>query len=185
MSYLDNLGSIAVDFMQTDSDGMVADGMLIINKPYKFRCNYYPPFPLLIVGNQKSIAIYDYDMHQLSTFHAKDNLLNFLLAVNLELDDHIKVLDVLNSQNDDNEITFFLTSSKYDQKGDIVFDIDTKDVKKITIYEQNKIISLDFDKVHHIKNINDQLFKIKNPDVFGPPTRLNKDKIQTLYTILN
>jgi outer membrane lipoprotein-sorting protein len=76
-SYISSIKSIAVEFIQEDSTGRLAEGMLIIDKPYKFRCNYYEPFPIVIVGNKNYVSVYDYEMGHLSRIKANENIFNF------------------------------------------------------------------------------------------------------------
>ena len=76
--YIRDIQSIAVDFTQEDSHGNKASGKLLINKPFKFRCNYYSPFPLLIIGNKNYVSVYDYEMENISRIDTKDNVFNFL-----------------------------------------------------------------------------------------------------------
>ena len=56
--YIRDIQSIAVDFTQEDSHENKASGKLLINKPFKFRCNYYAPFPLVIIGNKNYVSVY-------------------------------------------------------------------------------------------------------------------------------
>ena len=76
--YIRGIQSIAVDFTQEDSHGNKAGGKLLINKPFKFRCNYYSPFPLIIMGNKNYVSVYDYDMQHVSRIKAEENIFNFL-----------------------------------------------------------------------------------------------------------
>ncbi|MGV2432329.1 MAG UNVERIFIED_CONTAM: outer-membrane lipoprotein carrier protein LolA [Rickettsiaceae bacterium] len=78
--YLENIKSVSMDFVQIDSRGEKAEGKLIIVKPNRFRCNYYSPYPLLLLGNKQEIAIYDYQLEQLTRIERDDNLFDFLLA---------------------------------------------------------------------------------------------------------
>ena len=91
-SYISSIKSIAVEFIQEDSTGRLAEGMLIIDKPYKFRCNYYEPFPIVIVGNKNYVSVYDYEMGQLSRIKANENIFNFFLVDKVSFDNKFSTL---------------------------------------------------------------------------------------------
>ena len=83
--YLKSLKSISIDFTQYDARNGHVDGKLVIIKPDYFRCNYYKPYPLLIVGNKKEVAMYDYELEQATHIDKKENIFNFLLTDLLNL----------------------------------------------------------------------------------------------------
>ena len=58
--------------------------MLIIDKPYKFRCNYYEPFPIVIIGNKNYVSVYDYEMEHLAGLRQM-KIFNFLLLDKVNL----------------------------------------------------------------------------------------------------
>ena len=51
-NYLQNYKKFQVNFKQIDPDDKTHYGILLIDKPYKFRCNYFEPYPFLIVGSE-------------------------------------------------------------------------------------------------------------------------------------
>ena len=57
--------------------------MLIIDKPHKFRCNYYAPFPLVIVGGSNYVSVYDYE-NDLNESKRNIRILNSLYVDQLE-----------------------------------------------------------------------------------------------------
>ena len=90
--YIQNIQSVAINFDQSDTQGTKASGILVINKPYKFRVNYFKPFPLLIVGNKNYVSVYDYEMENLSRISAEENIFNFLLIDQINFDNQFEVL---------------------------------------------------------------------------------------------
>lgn len=180
-SYLHAIKSIAVDFIQTDLNGTVAEGKLLINKPYKFRCNYYPPFPLLIVGNKNYVSVYDYQMEQVSRVKAQDNIFNFLLVDDAVLEKHFIFEAVLEH---DNRLIITLYHKLSERRSNITFNKNTGQIEILEIFESDNIITLKFAEAHKILNFAEGLFELKNPDIFGLPARYNKAEIETKYQII-
>ena len=177
--YLKEIKSLAVDFTQTDSKGYVTTGKLLINKPYKFRCNYYPPFPLVIIGNKNYVSVYDYDMKNLSRMKSTDNIFNFLLT-DSDFDKHFQIES---AQENANYIIVKFYHDVSERSSQITFDKTTNQIHSIEVFEDNNIINIVFDKVLKVQRFNEDLFHIRNPDVFGPPVRLNKNQIEQMLLI--
>lgn len=181
-SYLHNIKSIAVEFTQTDSTGKKAVGKLLIDKPYKFRCNYYPPFPLLIVGNKNYASVYDYEMEHLSRIKAEDNIFNFLLVDNIDFEKYFRIESITDTNNTLIISLYHIGSDKLSQ---ITFDRSTKQLKTIKIIEDDNVITIELGTVYKVKKIAGDLFILKNPHNFGPPPRLSRKAIEGKYEPLS
>lgn len=179
--YINNIQSIAVEFTQRDINGETAKGMLIIDKPYKFRCNYYDPFPLLIVGNKNYISVYDYEMEHLSRIKARENIFYFLLVDNVDFQDKFEILSEKQSEN---EHIIEVRSIEYDNVSKITFDNRNMDIKQMEILENNNRIVLDFGEVYKISKVAKSLFILQDPDVFGAPGRLNREQLEKKFLLL-
>lgn len=176
--YLASLNSVSMDFVQIDSRENFAEGKLVIQKPYKFRCNYYEPYPLLIIGNKSELAIYDYELEQASRIKRKDNMFNFLLEESEKLDNFFELENVID--NPDTRLYKF----NHRESGRIVSLAMQKKpyiLQQIIIDEPDgNIIEL---KISNIKQINistKKLFSIPDPKIFGPPKRMSKDDIEKI-----
>lgn len=176
--YIRDIQSIAADFTQEDSSGDTARGKLLINKPFKFRCNYYPPFPLVIIGNKNYVSVYDYDMKTVSRIKAEENIFNFLLEDSIDFDKYFQIETVEDKENL-LEITLYNTLSE--RRSKISFNKATKQIKMLTIYEDDNIITISFNRIEQVKKFDDNLFKLNNPDIFGPPSRFTKSEIEKKY----
>ncbi|RYE06624.1 MAG: outer membrane lipoprotein carrier protein LolA [Rickettsiaceae bacterium] len=178
-SYLKNLDSIAADFTQNDSHDLKAKGKLLISKPYKFRCNYYPPFPLLIVGNTNFVSVYDYDMEQLSRIKTEENVFNFLLIDGAEID---KNIDFESFEIDEYifKATFYHAPSA--RRSSITFDNLGK-LKSLVIYEDGNYITINFEEIKQVVNFQEDLFTIRDPNNFDAPKRLKKDELEKQYQL--
>lgn len=173
-SYISNIKSIAVEFKQEDNTGRLAEGMLIIDKPYKFRCNYYEPFPIVIVGNKNYVSVYDYEMGHLSRIKADENIFNFLLVDNINFDNQFEILSATESNG-----SYILRLKNHDLNkiSEIWFDKTNKNIQKMQIFEENNNVTLTFSNTMQISNIASDLFIMKDPDIFGIPDRFNKTEL--------
>lgn len=177
--YIKEIKSIAIDFKQTDSEGNIATGKLLIDKPLKFRCNYYAPFPLLIIGNKNYLSIYDYDMDQLSRTEASENIFKFLLMDNVEIE---KYFDIKNIITQKDTIKFVLYHHDSGKLSAVSFDIKSRQITMMEIIEGDSTTEIAFSSVHKASNFDPDLFILKNPDVYGAPARLSKQEIEKKYT---
>lgn len=178
--YISAIKSIAVDFTQEDSQGKKAAGKLLINKPYKFRCNYYPPFPLVIIGNSNYVSVYDYDMKHVSKIKTQENVFNFLLEDNVDLDKYFK-FESVKEQSNSFEITIYHNLAE--RRIQITFNKATKQIKIFKIFEDDNVITLTFNHIEKVRQFDDDLFKLKSPEIFGAPDRLTKSQIERKYIL--
>lgn len=179
--YISNIKSIAVEFTQTDSMNQEFKGMLIIDKPYKFRCNYYEPFPIVIVGNKNYISLYDYEMNNLSRIKAEENIFNFLLVDNIDFE---KKFELVTAIEEGGYYVIKVRSNDLNKTTEITFDKKTKHIKKMRIFEENNIIALTFDQTYEIHNVSRELFIMQDPDLFGRPKRFNKAELEKKINIV-
>lgn len=177
-SYIQNIQSVAINFDQSDTQGTKASGILVINKPYKFRVNYFKPFPLLIVGNKNYVSVYDYEMENLSRISAEENIFNFLLIDQINFDNQFEVLSAKEENGCYKLELSHLDSGKISE---ILFNKHTRNIETMTIVEENNIITLNFKTTKKISNINNRLFIMQDPDIFGKPEYLDKQHLEKNY----
>jgi outer membrane lipoprotein-sorting protein len=180
-SYLSSLKSVAIDFEQEDHRGSEASGTLIIVKPDKFACNYYAPYPLFIAGNKTYISVYDFDMAQLSRISANDNMFNFLLTSKVDIEKHFKIHKATKT---DDEIEVELYHVESDRTTSVFIDLHPLKLKSIITGESDgNVITLHIGKIIQIKDVDDSLFVLKNPDIYGKPERLDHNRLAKKYQI--
>lgn len=179
-TYMGMMKSIAVDFTQEDSQGNIAQGKLLISKPYNFRCNYYYPFPIIIVGTKNFVSIYDYDMEQVSRIARGENIFNFLLEDNENFDKDFVVESVVSEK-------YLLRIKIYhkvtERHSEITLDKANKQIESLKIFEDTNVVTIKFDKIVKVQKFDEDLFKLKNPEIFGPPSRLTKSEIENKYVV--
>ena len=181
-SYIMDIKSIAVEFKQSDTSGQTAQGMLIIDKPYKFRCNYYEPFPVMIIGNKNYVSVYDYEMENLSRIKASENIFNFLLVDKITFDDQF---EVLLAKEQGQHYIIKLRHNVLNKISEIAFDKNSKQIQSMKIFEENNTITLTFAESQVIHDVAKSLFIIKDPDVFDKPDRLNKTQLQKRFKLVS
>jgi outer membrane lipoprotein-sorting protein len=176
---LAKLDKAAIEFVQTDKKNTVAEGILLIEKPYFLRCNYYPPHPLLIVSGKKFLSIYDYSMETLSRLESSDNIIAILFQSDWLKNKKFKILETKANQNN---LVLRISYSENSQKAELYFDKESFDLEKIVIFEMDKAsIVINFAKPLVVKNFKRTLFEIRAPEIFGKPKHLNKEEIEKLY----
>lgn len=172
--YLDNIRTMAIEFEQTDTKGSSAKGMLIIDKPHKFRCNYYQPFPLLIVGNKNYVAVYDFEMEHFSRIKAEENVFNFLLLDKTDLAEQFEVVSQ-NEHPDSYELVIY--HEELGRTSSITFGKKSKQIEQIRIEEDDNVITIKFANAKNLAKIDGSLFTLKDPELFGKPKRLDRSDL--------
>ena len=182
-SYLTSLKSVAIDFVQYDSRGGQAEGRLIIVKPRNFLCNYYEPYPLVIAGNKSFVSVYDFDLEQISRIEAKENMFNFLLTDQVDLEKHFNILSAKKTAS---ELYVELYHKESERVTKITISIAPKSLKSIVTDEADgNIITLDIKHISNITNVNNDLFVLKNPEIYGAPDRMDHMALEKKYKIAN
>ena len=168
-----------MDFNQIDSRGQGASGKLIISKPHRFRINYYPPYPLLLLGNKSEVIMYDYSLQQTTRVDAKENLFNFLLVDMKDWEKNFRIENILES---DGDITAKLYNYATERTISMVLSSQPLALKRIIIDEPDgNVIEVFVDNVNHITGVDKDLFLLPNPDIFGKPARLSKKDLEKKY----
>lgn len=178
-TYIQNIHTVAIDFEQSDSNGAEARGILVIDKPYKFRVNYFLPYPLLIVGNKNYVSVYDYEMENLSRIAAKENIFNFLLVDKINFDEQFKVISAKEVKGH-----YILKLAHLDsgRASEIEFNKITQNIVGMKIFEEDKIISLTFGTTKKLNKVRESLFILQDPDIYGQPAYLDAERLaNTLY----
>lgn len=181
-AYLKSLSSVAIDFTQVDSHGGQAVGKLVIVKPDKFLCNYYAPYPLLIVGNKSYVSLYDYDLEQVTRVGVDENLFSFLLTDRGNIEEQFDIENVYDGKD---SFIVDLHHKASERKTVVNFNRKENRLESIITYEPDgTIITLNITHIDHIKNPASTIFVLQNPEVYGIPKRLSKEDIEKKYQIV-
>lgn len=169
---ISNLKSVVIEFEQKDNNQQKVNGALLIQRPNNFRCNYFPPYPLLITGNKNFITIYDYDLEQITYLDPEDTFINILINI----ENWHKGFTIQEVKENQNIITIKLKDKTFDKE--IILSLKNNQLSKLEIIEDtNSHILINFNKITHVKSFEKDLFSIKNPNIFGAPQHYNKSEI--------
>lgn len=94
IDYLNGIESFEARFLQVSSDGGIAEGDVVVDRPGKLRFDYDPPVPVLIIANGWSLLYYDRELEQASFMPLWETPLWFLIRDEVKLSDDIRVTDV-------------------------------------------------------------------------------------------
>ncbi|MBL3284475.1 Outer membrane lipoprotein LolA family carrier protein [Rickettsiales endosymbiont of Paramecium tredecaurelia] len=177
--YLTQHNKLSIDFTQIDCNGTTNSGKILIDKPCKFRLNYYAPFPLLIIGDKKRISVYDYDMEQVTILDASQNMLSILLDDTLDLASQ-QELRISKALSDGTIAQLEVTNDSVQKSIVFVFDIVAQKLTKIILLENEIETCLDVINIKPVQHFNQKLFEFRSPLLYGPPRRLNKQQIEKM-----
>lgn len=90
-AYLNKLGSVRADFIQTTSTGAFAEGRLYLRRPGKLRLDYAPPVKLQIVADGFWLIFVDGELEQANHVPLSATPAQVLLAENIRLSGDITV----------------------------------------------------------------------------------------------
>ena len=149
-----NISLLSVDFKQTDTNNQTSSATMLIQKPFKFRVNYYPPFPIVIIGNKNYTAIYDYEFDSFTRIKPSENIFNFLVE---KTNNPLKGFSILSSKKTEiNKINYYKVSLIHkisSKKFDIYFNTKGIFLDKMIIFEEDGEIKIDFSNPQKLQNI--------------------------------
>lgn len=160
--YLNNLKTLSADFVQTASNGAVAEGKILMAKPNKMRMEYTSPDKILIVGNGDYIVFYDQELDQITNIDYKDIPATMILSNNIQIDG--QNLKLSNFSKDEGRTEVTLEYAKASQTGPItlVFNNNPFYLKQWKIVDpQNIEITLSLYNVEQDKPLDDKNFTFK------------------------
>ena len=115
-TYLNEMKSLRADFLQVSSNGAVATGKLLLQRPGKMRFEYDPPSPIMLLADGYFLKYIDKDLEQVTHIWLEDTPIGFLLKDDLKLSGSIAVTKFSRNTN---LLTTTLTKSKESEKGTV------------------------------------------------------------------
>ena len=114
--YLNEMKTLRAEFLQVSSNGAVATGKLLMQRPGKIRFEYDPPSPIMLISDGNFLRYIDKDLEQVTHIWLEDTPIGFLLDDNLKLSGGITVTKFIKNAN---LLTITLAKSKKPEKGTI------------------------------------------------------------------
>ncbi|HTH97616.1 MAG TPA: outer membrane lipoprotein carrier protein LolA [Stellaceae bacterium] len=90
-TYLNNLHTMKADFEQSNPDGSVSSGKLMLSRPGKMRFEYAPPTNMLIVSDGDNVAVDDKDVKNITYYPVSTTPAWFLLREGIKLSGDVTV----------------------------------------------------------------------------------------------
>ncbi len=87
-SYMNSIRKLKSNFIQTDNNGLVQEGMIFLSKPNHLKWEYISPKHILILVNSMRTTYYDYELDERNDFWNKSTVIDFLVR------DHITIKDL-------------------------------------------------------------------------------------------
>ncbi len=180
LKYIEYSQNSVMDFVQNDSYSyQQSEGTVVLMASNKqFRINYYYPSSLLIVGNEYLVSVYDYEFDSVIRL-SSDEYFNIFFFDQYE--QFAKNFKITQNTFDKKYEIFSVINRNTQMKIDLKFDIKSQELKTLKLVELNGEIITNFIYSQKIRFADNKLFFIKNPDKFGPPKRLNKEQLKSLY----
>ena len=92
--YLNEIRTLAADFIQIAPDGAISRGRFYLKRPGRFRFEYEPPAPVLIVADGTYVNYFDIEQGQLSQIGVYSTPLGAIVAKEVKLEGKVAVTAV-------------------------------------------------------------------------------------------
>jgi len=127
-AYINSIKTFRSLFYQVSSEGELAEGEFYLSRPGRLRINYFPPTPILIVGDGLFLHFYDTELGQISDWPIFDTPLGILSSDNFQFNDqlivtefvhHSSIFEITLVKQDDPELgtlTLFLSNNPIELK---------------------------------------------------------------------
>ncbi len=93
-AYLVALTTLKARFLQANSDGSVAEGLVYLARPDKLRFEYQSPAGLLLVANGSSLRVYDPEIDKVTELPFADTPASLMLRADIDLGGAISVIAI-------------------------------------------------------------------------------------------
>lgn len=93
-TYLNSIQTMRGRFIQVASDGDTSDGIFYLKRPRRFRFEYTPPNPILLVGDGLWLIFHDRELGQTSRMPIASSPLGLLLGNNISLTKQTTVTEI-------------------------------------------------------------------------------------------
>ncbi|MDR2077926.1 MAG: outer membrane lipoprotein carrier protein LolA [Rickettsiales bacterium] len=163
--YFKNIETFKGNFIQTNEfDQNIADGILYISRPNKFRFEYFSPIQTLIVGDGKTVSHYDMDLDEVSIVPASIIPMAFLMEKQRGLENmNVNKINIARSGSE-YIIATEVTEGDNVYRIEYIFDRHIKTLYGINIYiDENQRIFLTLTETRINLKLNSSLFVFKNP----------------------
>jgi outer membrane lipoprotein-sorting protein len=110
-----SISTMRADFVQTDNNGQSVSGVLTIKRPKKFRFQYQPNYPLLVVSDGRSLAVIDYEVRKVQRWPLHYTPVGALLDPGRD----VSRLAHLRQTDDPNQVSVLIQDRGHREAGDM------------------------------------------------------------------
>ena len=94
-AYLNGIHTMKGRFLQVADDGTMANGAFYLSRPRRFRFEYAPPNPILLVGDGLWLIFHDRELGQVSRVPLASSPLSLLIGDDVSLSAHAAVTAIV------------------------------------------------------------------------------------------
>lgn len=160
--YINELKTLEASFMQMTPEGGFASGKFYLSKPGKFRWEYDPPVPVLIVAKNGWVHYYDMELEQATHLRLSSTPAAFLVSENFKMSD----FKVEGLKEEDGEIKLKLSPKDTEDQGSLalVFSKEPMLIKSFAVLDQmgNETL-VELKNQEFGKELDEKLFRQENP----------------------
>ena len=98
-TYLNSIKTFRSLFFQASSEGELAEGVFYLRRPGRLRISYFPPTPVLIVGDGTFLHFHDTELGQISDWPIFDTPLGVLSSDNFQFNNQLIVTEFVHHSN--------------------------------------------------------------------------------------
>ena len=159
--YLQNLKILKADFSQTNPDGTISSGTILIKRPGRMRFEYNKPDKTLVLVSAGALAIFDPKGDEKPiTYPIKNNPISLILKGEVDL---LNSAIVAKYKVSAEKAILTIRDPKKPQQGsvELVFVGTKPELEKFTIKNENgSSTSISLKDIKYPKNLNETLFSI-------------------------
>ena len=98
-AYINSIKTFRSLFYQVSSEGELAEGIFYLRRPGRLRINYFPPTPILIVGDGLFLHFHGTELGQISDWPIFDTPLGVLSSDNFQFNDQLIVTEFIHDSS--------------------------------------------------------------------------------------
>jgi outer membrane lipoprotein-sorting protein len=168
-AYLNGITTLEARFQQINPDGGLATGRLYIQRPGKMRFDYDPPSKVLLVATDWRLVFWDGSIEQQNVIPISETPLGFLLGESVEIGDAYEIVDVAR-QAGEIELTVIRKGAADQGQVRLTFSEAPFELRRWTVKDaQGLTTEVVLSDIAKGKPLDPELFRWRNPRVFGPP----------------
>jgi outer membrane lipoprotein-sorting protein len=162
--YLNSIHTLVARFYQVSPDGTESQGTFYLSRPGKFRWQYDPPMPVLIVGRDDLITYFDSELDEITYLTVEDSLASFLTSSTIRFVS--KTVEITDLAYRGHTLRVTLGQKKKPEEGTMTLVFKDNPMTLIRM-EANDLTggktSVRFEGLRYGENLDDKLFIIPNP----------------------